>query len=142
MRISDAGIAIIKSFEGCELEAYQDVVGIWTIGYGHVSSAICAGTKWSQAEADFVLRTDVEKFEACVSDVLDVTVTQNQFDAMVCLAFNIGCKAFANSTLLRLVNEGNDGAASTQFTRWNKAGGKEIAGLTRRREAERKLFLS
>ena len=145
MKISDKGIALIKSFEGCVLEAYPDPGtggDPWTIGYGHTGSEIYPGFTITQERADEYLRLDVQRFEQCVEQSLLVDVNQNQFDALVCFSFNVGCKALSGSTLLKLLNNGDSEAASQQFARWSKAGGKVMAGLVRRRDAERQLFLA
>lgn len=143
MKINAAGIQLIKEFEGCELEAYPDPAtngDPWTVGVGHCGPEVKPGMTITEAEAYGFLTSDLEKFEACVESAIEVPMTENQFSACVALAFNIGCKAFKNSTLVQLMNNGNPVAAQQQFRRWNKAAGKEMAGLTRRREAEANLF--
>lgn len=144
MNISTKGLALIKSFEGCELEAYPDP-GTggepWTIGFGHTGS-VYPGQTITAEEAEALLEADVEKFSQCVEEMLEVEVSQDQFDALVCFAYNVGCKALRGSTLLKLVNAGEFDAAAKQFLRWNKAGGKVMAGLTRRRQAESDLFIA
>lgn len=145
MKISDKGLDLIKSFEGCELHAYPDPGtngDPWTVGYGHTGSEVVPGLVITQDQADDYLRLDVQRFEQCVEQSLLVDVTQNQFDALVCFAFNVGCGALSGSTLLKLLNNGDSEAAAQQFARWSKAGGKVMAGLVRRRDAERKLFLT
>ena len=141
MKISDAGVDLIKEFEGLELTAYYCPAGVLTIGYGHILD-VEEGQTITEDEAEVLLRSDLKKFERCVNSYLAVTVTQSQFDALVSFAFNLGCDALRKSTLLRMLNEGDDIGASQQFVRWNKANGKQLAGLTRRREAERDLFLA
>lgn len=143
MKTSDTGIALIKEFEGCELTAYPDPGTRgepYTIGYGH-TGGVPADMTITQEEADAFLRSDLEKFERCVS-LSAPGVNQRQFDACVCLAFNIGCSAFGKSTLARKIAQGDMSGAADEFLRWNKAGGRVMAGLTRRREAERAMFLS
>ena len=143
MKISQDGINLIKQFEGCELEAYPDPGtggDPWTIGYGHTGSLVKQGMRISAEEAEELLRADLAKFEQCVDAALEAEITQHQFDALVCFAYNVGCRAMRNSTLIRLVNAGNIVAAQQQFRRWSKAGGKEMAGLLRRRDAEAELF--
>lgn len=145
MKISDKGLSLIKSFEGCELTAYPDPGtggDPWTIGYGHTGPEVVPGLTINQDEAEAYLTLDVEKFERCVEDALTVEATQGQFDALVSFAYNVGCKAMSGSTLVRLLNAGNKDGAASQFGRWNKAGGRVMAGLTRRRQAERDLFVS
>lgn len=142
MRVSDAGIALIKSFEGLELEAYPDPATggePWTIGYGHTGE-VTPGMVITEAEADELLLQDVAQFEMCVNGALQVPVTQGQFDALVSFAFNLGCRNLRNSTLLAKLNAGDNVGAAAEFVRWNRAAGKVMAGLTRRREAERDLF--
>jgi lysozyme len=140
MNISQRGIDLIKSFEGCKLQAYKDAVGVTTIGYGS-TEGVTMGDTITQDEAENLLKEDVRRFEDCVNAYVDVPITQNQFDALVCFAFNVGCNALKNSTLLRLLNGGEEiGVVAPQFLRWDKAGGKPLAGLTRRRQAESVLF--
>ena len=143
MKLSTEGLALLKQFEGLDLQAYPDPATggePWTIGFGHTGPDVYQGKVITDDEAEDLLLEDVFKFERCVEDALEQPATQRQFDAMVVLAYNIGCKAFAGSTLLRLFNEGNAVAAQQQFRRWNKAAGKEMAGLTRRRNAEADHF--
>lgn len=139
MKLSDTGLALIKEFEGLKLNAYLCPANVWTIGYG-TTRGVKAGQAISEAKADELLREDVRDFERGVFDAVKVPLAQHQFDALVVLAYNIGLGAFRTSTLLRLLNKGELSAAASQFDRWNKAGGKTLAGLTRRRAAERKLF--
>ena len=139
MKVSDKGLALIKEFEGCKLTAYQDSVGVWTIGYGHTRTAR-RGMVITQAQADELLSLDVAVHAAGVYKALQVKLEQHQFDAVVSLAFNVGVNSVRNSTLLKMINRGDAKLAAAQFDRWNKAGGKVLAGLTRRRAAERKLY--
>lgn len=144
MRISDVGLALIKGFEGLRLEAYPDPATggePWTIGYGHTGE-VKQGDVITEEEAESLLRQDVAQFEMCVNGALQVNVTQGQFDALVSLAYNIGCRNLRNSTLMAKLNAGDDVGASAEFLRWNRAAGKVMAGLTRRREAERDLFMA
>ena len=143
MKISDEGIVLIKEFEGLELEAYPDPGtggDPWTVGYGHTGTLVKPGMRITEADAEDLLRADLARFETCVDAALEVEVTQHQFDACVAFALNVGCKAFSGSTLCNLINVGNAVAAQQQFRRWNKAAGKEMAGLTLRRNAEADLF--
>lgn len=145
MKLSDKGLDLIKKFEGCELTAYPDPGtggDPWTIGYGHTGPEVKEGLAITQSEADEYLKNDVMKFEEGVTDLLEVEVTQGEFDALVSFAYNCGLGALRSSTLLRLLNAGNKLAASQQFSRWDKSGGRVLAGLTRRREAERQTFLA
>jgi GH24 family phage-related lysozyme (muramidase) len=141
VKTSQAGIDLIKSFEGLRLKAYVCPAGKLTIGYGHTEGvaprdAICA------IGAENLLRKDLVYFEAGVSKLLKVTVRQSQFDALVSFAFNLGLGALKRSTLLRKLNAGDDYGAADEFLRWNKSGGKVLEGLTRRRKAEREMFLN
>ena len=146
MQTSDKGIALIKQFEGCRLTAYQDSVGVWTIGYGWTQPVdgkpIRAGMTIKQETAERLLKTGLVSYESDVSRLVKVSLTQGQFDALVSLTYNLGCRSVSTSTLLRKLNAGDYAGAADEFLRWNKAGGKVLNGLTRRREAERALFLS
>lgn len=135
------GLELIKSFEGCVLKVYLDAIGLPTIGYGHLIKPGESFTKITQKEAEDLLKSDAQIFVDGVNKLLEVNVTQNQFDALVSIAFNIGLGNLKSSTLLRLVNAGDCKGAADQFPRWNKAGGKVLNGLTKRRNAERDLFL-
>jgi lysozyme len=139
MKTSQRGIDLIKSFEGCELRAYRDAVGVLTIGYGH-TVGVKEGDVITQAQADNMLADDLVIYEQGVHSLVRRTLTQGQFDALVSFAFNVGIGALGKSTLLRMLNSGDYASAAQQFARWNKAGGRELRGLTRRREAERRLF--
>ncbi|EFE7260132.1 TPA: lysozyme [Enterobacter roggenkampii] len=146
MQISDKGIALIKQFEGCKLTAYQDSVGVWTIGYGWTQPVdgkpIHAGMVIKQETAERLLKTGLVSYESDVSRLVKVGLTQGQFDALVSFTYNLGARSLSTSTLLRKLNAGDYAGAADEFLRWNKAGGKVLNGLTRRREAERALFLS
>lgn len=140
MRVSDTGIALIQEFEGLKLTAYRDPVGIWTIGYGHTRTAR-AGMRITNEQAVALMREDLAMFERCVERAVLAKINQNQFDALVSWAYNVGCGAMAKSTLIRKLNAGDRDGAADELLRWNKAGGKVLAGLSRRRRAERELFL-
>ncbi|ELT9551030.1 lysozyme [Citrobacter freundii] len=146
MQTSDKGIALIKEFEGCKLTAYQDSVGVWTIGYGWTQpvdgKSIRAGMTIKQETAERLLKTGLVSYESDVSRLVKVGLTQGQFDALVSFTYNLGARSLSTSTLLRKLNAGDYAGAADEFLRWNKAGGKVMNGLTRRREAERALFLS
>ena len=141
MKTSEAGIALIKEFEGCKLAAYLDSVGVPTIGVGH-TAGVRIGDTCTDEEADEWLRHDIGTAERCVANSVKVELTQGQFDALVSFAFNLGCRALGNATLLRKLNAGDDVGASAEFARWSHAGGVQLDGLVRRREAERELFLA
>lgn len=146
MQTSDKGIALIKEFEGCKLTAYQDSVGVWTIGFGWTQPVdgkpIRAGMTIKQETAERLLKTGLVSYESDVSRLVKVGLTQGQFDALVSFTYNLGARSLSTSTLLRKLNAGDYAGAADEFPRWNKAGGKVLNGLTRRREAERALFLS
>ena len=146
MQTSEKGIALIKEFEGCKLTAYQDSIGVWTIGYGWTQPVdgkqIRAGMTMKQETAERLLKTGLVSYESDVSRLVKVGLTQEQFDALVAFTYNLGARSLSTSTLLRKLNAGDYAGAAEEFLRWNKAGGKVLNGLTRRREAERALFLS
>lgn len=139
---SDAGLALTKSFEGLRLEAYRDVGGVWTVGYGHTGPDLLAGLKISQADADALLRADLSAAVACVNRAVMEEISQPQFDALVDFCFNVGRGNLLQSNLLRCVNRGEFESAAAQFLLWVNAGGKRIDGLVRRRQAERAMFLA
>ena len=138
---SEEGLALTKSFEGLRLEAYQDVAGVWTVGYGHTGPDLLAGMKISQADADRMLRADLSVAVACVNRAVEEEIAQGHFDALVDFCFNVGRGNFLQSSLLRYVNQGEFAIAAQQFLLWVNAGGKRCEGLVRRRTAERELFL-
>lgn len=146
MRTSENGVEILKRFEGLELEAYQDIAGIWTIGYGHTGPDVEPGMKISERDAEALLRSDLKPREQAVSSAVKVQLNQNEFDALVSLVYNIGAAAFRSSTALKRLNRNDRVGAAEALTWWNKAtvGGvlREVLGLTRRRAAERALFLT
>ena len=146
MQTSEKGIALIKQFEGCKLTAYQDSVGVWTIGYGWTQPVdgkpIRAGMTIKQETAERLLKTGLVSYESDVSRLVKVGLTQGQFDALVSFAYNVGSRALSTSTLLKKLNAGDIKGAADEFLRWNKSGGKVMPGLTNRRKAERALFLS
>ena len=140
MQISDEGLDLIKHFEGCELEAYQDAVGVWTIGYGH-TKGVEEGDKWTQEKADFMLFRELEEeYEDYVNNYVHVPLNQQQFDALCSWVYNLGPANLKSSTLLKKLNNEEYDQVPKQIKRWNKAGGKVLAGLVRRREAEALLF--
>jgi GH24 family phage-related lysozyme (muramidase) len=134
-------IDIIKKHEGLRLEAYMPTPNdVWTIGYGHTHTTK-QGMKITAGQAESLLRKDTLWVEKAVNKLVVVPLTQNQFDALSSLVFNIGEGAFSTSTLLRLLNSGDYEGAANQFSRWNKQKGRVLNGLTRRRQEERQLFL-
>lgn len=139
--INEPGLELIKKFEGCRLKAYLCPAGVETIGYGHTRSAVM-GQVISEAEADALLREDLRHAEEAVDRLVTAPINENQFSALVSFTFNLGAQAFEESTLLSLLNA-NAGAetVANQLLRWNKVDDQEWPGLTRRRHAERALFL-
>lgn len=140
MIYSDTGMKLTEEFEGCRLEAYLDVAGVPTIGYGH-TKGVGMGDRCTLEQAAKWLREDIAEAEAAVNRLVKVPLTQNQFDALVDFTFNLGAGNLIKSTLLRLLNKGDYKNAAVEFIRWNRAGGFVRAGLTRRRMAEKELFL-
>lgn len=132
---------LIKSFEGLELEAYLCPADVWTIGYGHTGN-VHEGQTITKQEADELLDQDLEVFRRGVRKAVTVDLNENQFGALVSFAYNVGIGSLQSSTLLKLLNAGDYAGAADQFLRWNKASGKVLTGLTRRREAERAVFLT
>ena len=141
MAYSKVGLALTESFEGCRLEAYQDSVGVWTIGYGH-TRGVRPGMTCTGEQAVQWLIEDTQIAVDAVNDLVDVALTQDEFDALVDFVFNLGGPALAHSTMRRLLNAGQYHAAAEQFDLWDHAGGKVVAGLLRRRQAEAALFAS
>jgi lysozyme len=137
---SDNGLSLTEGFEGLSLNAYQDQVGVWTIGYGHTGPDVTSGLTITQDQAQDLLAQDVASAAAFVNNAVTVTLGQNEFDALVDFVFNLGAGAFRSSTLLRNLNAGNYAAAANQFDAWDHAGGTVVAGLLRRRQSETALF--
>jgi len=147
MNNSDNGIDLIKRFEGFSAKPYLCPANVPTIGYG--STYYCDGSTvaldddpLTEQEATKLLKYNIKKFEDAVSKLVTVPITQNEFDALVSFVYNLGPNALKKSTLLRLLNAGDKESAAEQFLRWTKASGRELPGLVKRREAERKLFLT
>ena len=141
MNISKEGTALIKKFEGCRLKAYRCSANVLTIGYGH-TGGVQENDVISQPEADKLLEEDIAKFEDYVSDNVIVELNQGQFDALVAWTFNLGPGNLRESTMLKKLNNQEYESVPFEMRRWNKAGGKTLDGLIRRREAESLLFES
>ena len=137
---SNKGLALTKHFEGLRLSAYQDSVGVLTIGYGHTGSSVHPGMTITEQQATELLLQDVTGAVAAVNRLVTVPVDQDQFDALVDFVYNVGAGNFARSTLLRELNAGNIAAAAAQFPQWGCAGGVKLPGLLRRRLSEQALF--
>ena len=140
MRTSQKGVSLIKSFEGLRLKSYQDSVGVWTIGYG-ATRGITSGMAITKEQAERMLVNDVGRFEPEIGRLVKVALNQGQWDALMSFTYNVGAANLGSSTLLKLLNSGDYAGAAEQFPRWNKAGGQVLAGLTKRRAAERMMFL-
>ena len=144
MKVSSKGVEFIKRHEGLRTTAYQDVAGFWTIGYGHLIKL--PYEEWLMEQpigeelATNILKEDLAIAERCVNLHVHIELDQEQFDALVSFTFNLGCGALERSTLRALLNMGQRERAAEQFQRWNKAGGKVWAGLTKRRLEEKRLF--
>jgi len=139
-QINEAGIDLIKTFEGCRYKAYQCPAGIWTCGYGSTGPDVDPNTEWTPEQAIARLTSDLNKFGAGIEKHLTQPASDNQFSAMVCLAYNIGLGNFGKSSVLRLHNENDLKGAADSFLMWTKAAGRTLPGLVRRREAERTLY--
>ena len=140
MKASKNGIELIKKDEGCKLNAYLCPANVWTIGYGHTKN-VKEGDKITQEMAEQLLVNDLQQFENAVNAYCLRALTQNQFDALISFVFNLGSVAFRASTLLKRINANQMELAALEFERWNKAGGKVLEGLTKRRKDEKALFL-
>ena len=139
MKTSAEGIALIKKFEGLELDSYQCSANVWTLGYGH-TQGVAEGDSCSEDEAEIILVNDLKEFETYVNALVDVELDQNQFDALVAWTFNLGPTNLRTSTLLKKLNAGDYNDVPSEIKRWNRAGGQVLDGLIRRREAEALLF--
>ncbi len=140
--INKKGLDLVKKFEGLYLKAYLCPANVWTIGYGHTGSDVTHNLIITEEQANELLAKDMQKFEKDVCKLVKVELTENMFSALVSFSFNVGSQALKTSTLLKLLNDGKYMEAALEFARWNKANGKELPGLTRRRKAEKELFLT
>ncbi|WP_455465891.1 lysozyme [Bartonella sp. B39] len=143
-KISKEGLAMIKQWEGLRLNAYKDAIGVWTIGYGHTSTAgkpfVHEGMIITKEQAENVLCQDLRQFENAVEQAVQVSLTDEQFAALVSFCYNIGTTAFCNSILLKKLNQGEYEAVPAELQKWTKAGGKRLQGLVHRRAAEAGLW--
>tara|TARA_R100000988_G_scaffold72453_1_gene37627 strand:- start:2165 stop:2608 length:444 start_codon:yes stop_codon:yes gene_type:complete len=139
MNISEEGLSLIKKFEGCELKAYRCAANVLTIGYGS-TKGVTEDMEITQEEAETLLQEEMHEYEGYINDMVKVPLEQHQFDAMVSWVFNLGSGNLSSSTLLRVLNEGKYEEVPEQIQRWNKAAGKVLHGLVRRRTAESLLF--
>jgi lysozyme len=146
MKINDAGLKLIKSFEGLHLMAYICPAGVWTIGYGHTRN-VQEGSVINESEAESLLLEDLQEAESVVANLVTVNLNENEFSALVSFVFvesrrNVSSGQLSKSTLLKMLNDGDRQGAADQFLRWDKAGKEKLPGLVRRRVLERRLFLS
>ena len=139
-KISGEGLALIKKFEGLELNAYKCPAGVWTIGYGH-TKGVQEGMVISEETANDMLVEELEEYEGYINNMVHCSLSQHQFDALVSWVYNLGSTNLKNSTMLKVLNAGKYNEVPAQMKRWNKAGGEILDGLIRRREAEAALFL-
>lgn len=137
---SNYGNTLTKGFEQCRLTAYPDATGIMTIGWGHTGPEVCAGLVWTQAQADAALLNDEQNAIYAVNNLVEVILTQHEFDALVDFVFNCGEGNFRSSTLLKKLNAGDYAGAASEFVKWDHAGGKVLAGLLKRRQEETNEF--
>lgn len=140
MRTSFVGRDFIKKHEGFRSEAYQDIVGVWTIGYGFTKD-VKPGDSITEEDAERRLIEELARYEDAVFEATKGKVTQSQFDALVSFAFNVGIKGMQNSSVIKAHLRGDYDAAARAFGLWNKAGGRVVNGLTRRRAAEAAMYL-
>ena len=141
MEISDRGIDLIKEFEGLRLESYLCPAKKWTIGYGF-TRGVKEDMEWTEEQAEWVLKSEVKEYCDAVNKCVKVPLNQYQFDALVSWTYNLGESNLKNSTLLKVLNDGDYESVPFQIKRWNKANGKVLSGLTRRRKSEAELFRS
>lgn len=146
MKTNEAGINLIKKWEGLRTEAYLCPAKVWTIGYGHTSAAgapaVKKGMKITAKEADDILRRDLSVYEKAVKDAVKVPLSANKFASLVSFTYNLGAGNLRKSTLLKKLNAGDYDGAANEFAKWNKANGKVLKGLVDRRAEEKALFLS
>ena len=141
MKLSDKGVKFIQDFEGIKLNAYRDLVGVLTVGFGHTGTDVKEGMTITKERANELFMQDIGNFVNGVNSLVKAC-TQGEFNALVSFAYNLGLRSLSSSTLLRKLNDGDVHGAAEEFVKWNMAGGHIVGGLTRRRLAERDLFLS
>lgn len=141
MQTNDAGIELIKRFEGLRLEPYQCSANKWTIGYGHTRGVSASMPAITEEAAEILLRGDLEWAEKAVNDAVEVPLNDNQFAALVSWTFNLGEGALLRSTMLKWLNQGDYLGVPQQMLKWDRAGGDRLLGLVRRRLDEAKLFI-
>lgn len=139
MNISEEGLSLIKKFEGCELKSYRCSANVLTIGYGH-TKGVEEDQEITQEEAEEMLVSELGEYEGYINDMVECDLEQHQFDALVAWVYNLGPTNLRSSTMLKRLNSNDLDDVPNQIKRWDKAGGKVLAGLTRRREAEALMF--
>ena len=139
MKISEDGLELIKKFEGCETTAYQDSVGVWTIGFGH-TKGVEEGQTCSIEDAESMLADEMDEYEGYINNMVKVDLQQHEFDALVAWVYNLGPTNLGESTMLKVLNGGQFDRVPDEMNRWTRAGGKILEGLVRRRQAESLMF--
>lgn len=139
MNTSEEWKARIKVFEGCRLTAYQDVGGVWSVGFGSTLD-VAPGMRIHPAEAEARFEVDIRHAEKCIDASVNVPLSQGEHDSLTSFIFNLGCAKFRSSTLLKKLNDSDFDGAAAEFPRWNHVGGEVVAGLTARRKAEAERF--
>ena len=139
MKISEDGLELIKKFEGCETTAYQDSVGVWTIGFGH-TKGVEEGQPCSIEDAESMLANEMDEYEGYINNMVKVDLQQHEFDALVAWVYNLGPTNLGESTMLKVLNGGQFDRVPEEMNRWTRAGGKILEGLVRRRQAESLMF--
>jgi lysozyme len=140
--IRDQLLDLVKEFEGCKLEAYQDQVGKWTVGYGSTGPGINEDTVWTQEQADTRLIASLERFQAQIIKNTEMALGDNQLDALTSFVYNLGLGSYLKSTLKKKIEDKEFVEAADEFLKWDRVGGEVSPGILRRRKAERQLFLS
>ena len=139
MKISEDGLELINKFEGCETTAYQDSVGVWTIGFGH-TKGVEEGQTCSIEDAESMLADEMDEYEGYINNMVKVDLQQHEFDALVAWVYNLGPTNLGESTMLKVLNGGQFDRVPEEMNRWTRAGGKILEGLVRRRQAESLMF--
>ena len=139
MKISEDGLELIKKFEGCETTAYQDSVGVWTIGFGH-TKGVEEGQTCSIEDAESMLADEMDEYEGYINNMVKVELQQHEFDALVAWVYNLGPTNLGESTMLKVLNGGQFDRVPDEMNRWTRAGGEILKGLVRRRQAESLMF--
>jgi len=139
MKISEDGLELIKKFEGCETSAYQDSVGVWTIGFGH-TKGVEEGQTCSIEDAESMLADEMDEYEGYINNMVKVDLQQHEFDALVAWVYNLGPTNLGESTMLKVLNGGQFDRVPDEMNRWTRAGGEILEGLVRRRQAESLMF--